>query len=152
MADYLNRERMRVVERNEKGNVTYRKRYRFGDKVDVSHMDEDHAENLRNSGVLVGSKEDLRDLSRGTNPYPGSRVTGAATGEAGDHSEIEPEAVPESDEQHTDSTDEGDDGHVVDQFDAMDYSELQDAAKKADPPIAANQSADELRAALREQA
>jgi hypothetical protein len=79
------------------------------------------------------------------NPYPGSQVTGAATGEAADHSEIAEDADEDEGSERTD-------GEVVDQYSGMDYGELQDAAREADPPIPANQSADNLRAALREQA
>jgi hypothetical protein len=145
MTDFLNREAMRVVERNDRGAVTYRKRYRLGDEVDVSHIEESHVENLRESGVLVSSKDDVTGRGGGQSPYPGSQVTGAATGEAADHSEIadEDDYGPEN-EQDSEQTD----GEVVDEYSEMDYSELQTAAKSAG--LNAGGSADDLRARLRE--
>jgi hypothetical protein len=142
---YLNRPRFRVVNRDDRGRVIYRKRYVFGDEVDTSKMDENHVDRLVASGALVDSEDDLGTRPGRMNPYPGSQVTGAATGEAADHSEIAEDADEDEGSERTD-------GEVVDQYSGMDYGELQDAAREADPPIPANQSADNLRAALREQA
>lgn len=148
MTYYLNRERMRVVERNDRGAVTYRKSYKFGDEVDTDHLVEGRLDVLTADGSLVESKGDLKERRRGAVPYPGSRVTGAATGEPADHSEIEgPGAGETGDEDEDEDAPEN-----VDQYSEMDYGELQDAAQSADPPIAANQSADNLRKALRERA
>lgn len=144
---YLNRERFRVVERNDRGNVVYRKMYKFKDEVDVSHIDETHVENLVASGALVQSKDDLTGWTGPRGPYPGSQAVGAAGVSAADHSEIDdPGASPEEKKAASGSVDD-DDPEDVDQFSSMDYAELQAAAKAADIP--ANQSAEDLRAALR---
>lgn len=140
---FLNRERMRVVQRNDRGSVTYRKQYKFGDEVDVSHLDETQVKNLLKSKALVKSKDDLTGWTGHT--YPG-QVTGAALRQGEDHADIaDPGASPEE----KGEVDDDDDPEDVDQFSSMDYGQLQDAAKAASPPIPANQSADELRAALR---
>lgn len=152
MAHYLNRERMRIVERNDRGNVVYRKMYKFGDEVDTSHIEETHLENLINDGVFVDSEDALTGWRpRIGGAYPGSQAVGAAGVAAADHSDIEdPGASPE--EKKAASGDDGDDDldnpQDVDKYSSMDYAELQAAAKAADVP--ANQSADDLRAALRE--
>lgn len=58
-------EALRVVNRNDRGIVTYRKRYKKGDEVDVSKMEKAHVENLKEEGSLVDSED---DLSENTNP------------------------------------------------------------------------------------
>ena len=161
---YLNRERMRVVKRNDKGNVTYRKRYRFGDKVDVDHLEEGRTEALVESGALVTSKDDLKSRRAGAVPRPGSQVTGGATREAADHSEIadEDDYGPEEEQTEFDVEDEESDSEAsltdgadadendvepADEYASMDYRELQAAARNKD--INPSQSAEALREALR---
>lgn len=146
MTVYLNRERMRVIEKNERGVVVYRKKYRFGDEIDTDHLTEGREDALLESGVFVESKDDLRTRRGGLVPYRGSEVTGAGTGEGSERTEYDapPEEQPEA-------QNDGEDVEPADEYSGMDYNELQDAAKAADPPIPANQSADALREALREQ-
>jgi hypothetical protein len=135
--------------------VIYRKMYKFGDKVDTSHLVEGRAEALVESGALVESKDDLRTRRSGLVPRVGSRVTGAATAPPADHSEHF-DVDEDEDDTESQTADDGkgedpDNPEDVDEFTGMDYGELQDAAKAASPPIAANQSADDLRDALRAQ-
>lgn len=161
MALILNTERMRVVERNERGNVTYRKRYKKGDEVDVSHMDEAHVERLKESGVLVASEDDLSEpVAAGSLP-PSSGPFGAATTGSGDPTVPEDEQVvadgsaevsdPDADpDNHTGGgapVDEGD-GETVSRYDSMDYSELQAEAKSRDLRYV-GVGADDLRASLK---
>ena len=63
----LNREATRVVQRNEKGTVTYRKRYKKGDVVDVSYIDPTQVENLVASGALV-VEDDAEEAEEPTGP------------------------------------------------------------------------------------
>lgn len=176
MTLYLNRERMRVVQRDDRGRVTFRKTYKQGQEVNPDHLNVGSEERLLASGTLVESKDDVKKWQGYRRSFGAPMLTGAATGEAGDHADLgdAPETDggesevgedgettldapdPDADESNPDDGGEDDDGlpddeaeHQVDQFDAMDYGELQDAAKNHEPPIAANQSAAELRAALR---
>lgn len=136
MAYLLNREAMRVVERNDRGNVTYRKRYKRGDEVDVSHIDDAQVENLVESGALVQSEDDLSEPESAGATSPVSGPHGAATGEAEDHSDLDEDSSSD------------DEDHDVDQYDSMDYSELQAEAKRRD--LSAGGSAQDLRARLRD--
>jgi len=140
---------MRVVERNDKGNVTYRKKYKFGDEVDTDHLDETHVENLVNSGALVESEDDLTGWNGLGAAGSGTAVTGAATAEAADHSDLAEgeDRGPEDPEDNTlEGSDDGDQ-HDVDEYDAMDYAELQTEAKQRS--LNAGGSAQDLRARLR---
>lgn len=138
MAPYvLNSEAMRVVERNERGNVTYRKRYRKGDEVDTSHMDEAHVASLVEDGLLVESEDDLSDSVDAGDLAPTSGPFGAATGEPGDATAPEESGTEQSE----------DDDALVDEYSSMDYAQLQKAAKDRD--LSAGGSADDLRARLR---
>lgn len=53
----LNTEALRVVQRNERGVVTYRKRYRKGQVVDTSKMEDYRVEALVAAGALVEGDE-----------------------------------------------------------------------------------------------
>lgn len=173
MTHYLNTEQMRVVEKNDRGVVKYRKRYKFGDEVDTSHMDEDRVKHLTERGSLVTSKDDLTRRRGPVAPYPGSGVAGAASAPSGDHADLDPDAPAtqeEALEQADGDTDalvapedagdqtgeggavaeggEGDDTEMVDKYSSMDYKELQDASKEADLQyvgISADQMRDNLR-------
>ena len=68
MGYILATEAMRVVDRNERGNVTYRKRYKKGDEVDTSVMDEARVKALVESGALVKSDDDLGDAANPAAP------------------------------------------------------------------------------------
>lgn len=151
MAYFLNRERMRVVEKNDRGVVTYRKKYKFGDEVDTDHIEANHVENLVSTGALVESEDDLRERRMGQGPVPGSLVAGAATGPSADHAEIVDNAddYEDGETDASTATSPGETPAVVTEFDEMDYQELQAAAREADIP--ANQSAENLRSALRAQ-
>ena len=116
----LNREATRVVQRNEKGTVTYRKRYKKGDVVDVSYIDPTQVENLVASGAFT-VEDDGEDDTEETEG---------------------PESPDEDPKGSGDGTDGQDDG-----YDAMSYADLQAEAKSRD--INAGGSADELRERLR---
>lgn len=141
MADelVLNREAMRVVERNERGNVTYRKRYKKGDVVDTSHMDDARVEALVEDGALVSKSEydggagAAADYQEGSGDPTGEAAVGAAGVGTGGTDPVDPDAEP----------DEG-----PDVYDGMGYPELQQEAKSRD--LNAGGSADEIRARLRE--
>lgn len=151
MAYYLNRERMRVVERNDRGNVSYRKKYVFGDEVDTSKIDDAQVESLVNSGALVEDRDNLKRRREGNVPFPGSQVAGAATAPSADHSEhfdVEDEDDGETDPSTAQTP--GEDAlqpEEVDDYTSMDYAELQQEAKSRD--LNAGGSANDLRARLR---
>lgn len=169
----LNREAMRVVEKNDKGIVTYRKRYRKGDEVDTGHMDEAHVDSLVESGVLVESEDDVTPEGDASAISPTSGPFGAATGEATATTATTDAVVTEEDEaEQIGDPDSGsvaantlqpsnpesevvppartddDDVEAVDQYSDMDYPTLQKTAKARD--LNAGGSGDEIRARLRE--
>jgi hypothetical protein len=89
-------EAMRIVEKNERGNVTYRRRYKKGDVIDTDHIDEARVQALVNDGVLVPKDEydagdsDAADYHEGSGDPTGDAAVGAAgvgtqaaTGDAG---------------------------------------------------------------------
>lgn len=160
MTYLLNTEAMRVVNRNERGTVTYRKRYKRGDEVDTSKMESEYVEALVAKGTLVQSESDVAEPADAGDTPPTSPPFGAATapsvpGEDGpDADEMEgteqdtgEEEKPEGFEE---ATGEGDDEaeHDVDEYDAMDYADLQQVAKSRD--LNAGGSAADLRARLRD--
>lgn len=168
MTYYLNRERMRVVERHpERGNVTYRKRYTFGDEVDTSHLDEDHLQSLVDHGVFVESEDDLTGWRGYGTPGAGTALTGAATGPSAEHSEIAEDADdrgpedpaentldsdPSADEAASDpnapDTTDLDNPSTVDRYDEMDHGQLQNEAGSRG--LSKGGSAQTLRSRLRE--
>lgn len=79
MALRLNREALRVVQRNDRGLVTYRKRYKFGDEVDTEKMVPEQVERLKESGALVESEDDLAEPVDAMALPPVSGPFGAAT-------------------------------------------------------------------------
>lgn len=157
----LNREAMRVVQRNDKGIVTYRKRYKQGDVVDTSKIESQQVDNLRASGALVPQADyDAERARRNPDAEAPALQTVAAPSHSGE---------PVSDEQHEESygTDpedavfdgseagggedegegDGDDTPAPD-YDGMDYQALRQTAKDRD--LDASGSADDLRTRLRE--
>lgn len=140
----LNTERMRVVERNERGNVTYRKRYQRGDVVDTSHMDEAHVENLKKDGVLVDEEE----AEEGEGTSDDSEGSGDSTEGSGDPSATLAPSPDDDDNSTGGAPVAGNDEDVVSEFDSMDYSQLQAAAKERDLKYV-GVSADDLRASLK---
>lgn len=146
MGHILNREALRVVERNDRGIVTYRKRYTKGDEVDTSHMDEAHVKNLVDSGALVESEGDLSEAESATGTEPTSPPYGASTQGPGDATLSEATSGDGGPDEGNDSSDE--DEHEVDRYDGMDYSELQAEAKSRG--LSAGGSATDLRGRLRD--
>jgi hypothetical protein len=148
MSYFLNTSAMRVVDRNERGNVTYRKRYRKGDEVDVSHIDEARVKYLVEKGTLVQSEDDLSAAQDAGDATPHSGPYGAETSDApstldapredGEQESTEGEGEGEGEEEVED----------VDEYSEMDYATLQQEAKSRD--LNAGGSAEDLRARLRE--
>lgn len=156
MAHYLNREAMRVVVRNENnGRVTKRTRYKRGDKVNTSDLVEGRLDALVEAGVLVESKDDVRDPLDPMGISPSSALTGAATGEAGrgpDAEEMEGTTPDDGSDSDDDSEDDDDadssEEHLVDSYDEMDYNALRSEASKRN--VDGSGSADAIRERLRE--
>lgn len=142
MAHILNREALRVVNKNDKGSVTYRKRYRKGDVVDTSYMDEYHVANLVEAGILVGSEDDLDGAVDATATGPTAAPFGASTEGSGD-TVVVPDAERGEVKIHED-----DETEAVDEYSGMDYATLQKAAK--DRGLNGGGSAEDLRGRLRE--
>lgn len=145
-------EAMRIVEKNDKGNVTYRRRYKTGDVVDTAHIDDARVQALVDDGVLVPKSEYEGGAGAATTYAEGSGdPTGdAAVGAAGAGTQGTAEAPTEGDEGEGDGT-EADE--------APDYADLDYAALKAEidsrnedrnetTAISKQGSADDLRARL----
>lgn len=133
----LNTERMRVVERNERGNVTYRKRYQRGDVVDTSHMDEAHVENLKESGVLVDEdSEEATDDAEGEDGSPvapaGPVPSDTTTGRSDEGSATLAPSPDDADNSTGGAPVANDENEGVTEFDSMTYAELQAEAKERD--------------------
>jgi hypothetical protein len=151
----LNRAQMRIVGKNDKGNVNHRKRYRKGDEVDVSVLDSDRVQVLVDAGVFVTSEDDLTEVPDAGDTSGVSGPFGAATVGSDGTSGPLPEDTPVSTQGTADADEDGDsdsdeddeEGHLVDEFDEMDYASLQQAAKAAD--LNAGGSAEDLRVRLR---
>lgn len=161
MAKYLlNTEAMRVVQRNERGIVTYRKRYKKGDEVDVSRLEEGRLEVFLDKGTLVESQDDLTEYPTATSLAPASGPYGGATGDltegpgpesegpASEGDEVTEGFNPDADADTGTKSNPDDDVEDVDQYSDMDYSSLQQAAKQRN--LNAGGSAEDLRARLRE--
>jgi len=161
----LNTEAMRVVERNDKGNVIYRKRYKKGDEVDVDHLEEGRLEVLVEAGTLVESEDDLSEEVDAGSISPVSGPFGAASahqdGATPAAPPVEPTQdgsvegntfVPVNDDDQsvvtpTEPTGGDDDVEEVDKYSDMDYAALQKEAKARD--LNAGGSGDDLRERLR---
>lgn len=175
MSYILNTGAMRVVERNDKGNVTYRKRYRRGDEVDVDHLEEGRLDVLLAAGTLVESEDDLSEVQDAGSISPVSGPFGAASAHQDGVTVAAPPATPVQDEAaqigdpdsgsvaantltpsnpeaYTEppapTNGEDDDVEAVDEYSDMDYPTLQKTAKARD--LNAGGSGDEIRARLRE--
>lgn len=147
---YLNREALRLVKKDDRGRVTKRKRYRRGDKVDASLLPEDRLELFLDNGTLVESEDDLDEAVRATAVPPSSPPFGAESTPHGEDDEDGPDHNDDPDAPTGEEDDtEPDDGGVVnvDAYEAMDYAELQQAAKSRD--LNAGGSAQDLRDRLR---
>ena len=134
MAYYLNTEALRVVKRDERGRVIYRKRFKKGQEVDTSEMEDFRVQQLVEKGTLVESEDDVDGAADAGDTSPVSPPFGAEAGDAG-------EATAAGQQASTD-------GEDVDEYSSMDYATLQKTAK--DRNLNAGGSADDLRARLRE--
>lgn len=167
MVYILNTGAMRVVEKNDKGNVTYRKRYKRGDEVDVDHLEEGRLDVLLAAGTLVESEDDLSEVQDAGSISPVSGPFGAASAHQDGTTPAAPPVEPVQDEGSVaantltpsnpesaieppaQTEGEGDDDvEEVDQYSEMDYPTLQKTAKARD--LNAGGSGDEIRARLRE--
>lgn len=131
MAKYiLTTERMRIVQRNERGNVTFRKRYSKGDEVNPDHLEEGRLEALLESGALVEDSE-ADEVSEQSN-------------------QSAPNLDPETDDEDEDDTDEDDDSSTgPDRYDDMSYADLQAESKSRTGD--GSGGAEALKARLRQQ-
>lgn len=118
----LNREQFRVATRNDRGSVNYRKRYRRGDVVDVSKIDDDHLKNLIASRALVPFEDDLdepvdpMDLPPTDGPFGGAlvrRPDGTAPGAGTDDEDYDDEFLTEVALESNGEPDEEPDGSVA---------------------------------------
>lgn len=146
MSLVLNREALRVVQRNDRGLVTYRKRYSKGDVVDTSRMVESHVENLVSSGALVESSDDLSDSPDAGDTPPSSGPFGGATVDLPESPMPTPQVGDFSTEAENDESGD-DESEDIDDYSDMDYASLQAEAKSRD--LNAGGSAEDLRARLR---
>lgn len=146
MGYILNRAAMRVVQKNERGNVTYRKRYTRGDEVDVSKMEDEVVEKHLATGVLVDSEKDLDESVDAGDISPVSPPFGAETS-AVTEDPADVVDVPEEEGTNTESEENPDEVEDVDAYSDMDYASLQQEAKKRD--LNGGGSAEDLRARLR---
>src|SRR5690349_12541540 len=101
----LTTEAMRVVETNDRGRVTFRKRYKKGDVVDESKIDSDRLDALKAKGTLVDEAEFEDD-----------------TDEAPE--EQEPEGEPEGSGDHAGGSGAGTPPAQPDQYDQASYPAL----------------------------
>lgn len=175
MAPYiLNTGAMRVVEKNDKGNVTYRKRYKKGDEVDVKHLEDGRLDVLLAAGTLVESEDDLSEAVDAGGLAPVSGPFGAASAHQDGTTPAAPPVEPvQTEAERTGDPDSGsvaantltpsnpesqveppapssddEDVEEVDEYSDMDYPTLQKTAKARD--LNAGGSGDEIRARLRE--
>lgn len=142
----VTREAMRVVQRNERGVVIYRKRYKRGQRVDVARLPEGRLEALVASGALVNEAHDDDDAGEyedGRGPVGSSGLTGAATDGSYDHADdtdlnsppVDEDADADEDDPDVDPAAAGpvedpEDPPTVDQYTEMDYDTLKAEADK----------------------
>lgn len=125
MGYVLTTEAMRVVTKNDRGVVNYRKRYRKGDVVDTSKMDEDRVASLVASGALV----DENDTEAQEDQEPtGDPVHQPAT------------PTPTEGSVGSDGTD-GDVGEPIPDLDNMSYQDLKALAAEKDLDTSGNTEA-----------
>lgn len=139
----LTSEALRVVQSDDKGKVTYRRRYKKGQIVDVTKMDQDRLDLFIDKGYLV-------DVDADPEPDP-EEVKEDPTEET-----TEPETAPEPTEESTPQEEPKDNPEETpetgpsaeDVYDRMPYAELQQEAKARTGNGAGN--AAELQARLRQ--
>lgn len=142
MSLVLNTGAMRVVQRNERGVVTYRKRYRRGDVVDTSKMDSDRVEALKAKGTLVEKSE--FDEDQGDTSEAAVQATRGGFADTPTGGPAENAGQVESPDGEDDASDE----QTEDAYATMDYAQLQAEAKSRG--LNAGGSAEDLRGRLRE--
>ena len=147
MGYILTTEAMRVVQRNERGNVTYRRRYKKGDEVDVDRLEEGRLEALVEAGSLVDSSDAEQDSDDAESPQGQPVATGTdagstATQGAGPVSQVNEAGGDVEDDLSANENAGGD------LYDGMNYAELQQEAKSRD--LNAGGSAEDLRGRLRD--
>jgi hypothetical protein len=132
----LKAEATRVVQKNDRGIVTYRKRYKRGDVVDVSYIEDAQVQRLLEAGHLaLDTGEATENEDDGT---AAAAATTAATSSTGTVADLGSTAT-QSDQ---DKDAEGD------RYDSMSYSDLQAEAKQRTGN--GGGSAEDLRDRLRE--
>lgn len=131
----LKAEATRVVQKNDRGIVTYRKRYKRGDVVDVSYIEDAQVERLLASGALA--YEDEEDTDDAESELAADAARARATSSTGSVADL-----------GTTATQAGGVELESDEYDDMGYSDLQGLAKSRD--LNAGGSAEDLRARLRE--
>lgn len=142
MSLVLTSEALRVVQRNERGQVVYRKRYKKGDVVDTSKMDDARVEIFKEKGILV-EESDFEENSEDTSAAAVQATRGGFAdtptgGPAENAGQVE----------SPDGEDDASDEQTEDAYDTMEYSQLQAEAKQRG--LNAGGSAEDLRGRLRE--
>jgi TATA-binding protein-associated factor Taf7 len=129
-------EATRIVVKNDKGIVTFRKRYKRGDVLDVEHIDPAHLQKLIDSGHVTDGTEEVTDDADADLAADAARVRAAgSTGGTGD-------LGTSSTQSDQDEDAEGD------RYDGMSYADLQAEAKQRTGN--GGGSAEDLRERLRE--
>lgn len=145
MGHILVKDALRVVRKNERGVVTYRRRYKKGQTVDTSQMEPERVEVLVASGALVSDDGEAHDDAAEQDGPP------VATGtDAGSTATQGPGPVSEVDEAGGDVQEDldADENAGGDLYDGMDYAALKEEAKVRN--LNAGGSAEDLRGRLRE--
>ena len=132
----LKAEATRVGQKNDRGIVTYRKRYKRGDEVDVSKIDEAQVQRLLDAGHLVLDTDEAPDEDAEALAAEQARATATSSG------------AGVADLGSTATNEGGDLDTEGDRYDSMSYSDLQSEAKQRTGN--GGGSADDLRERLRE--
>ena len=147
MGYILTTEAMRVVQRNDRGNVTYRKRYKKGDEVDVDRLEEGRLEALLEAGSLVDSSDAEQDDDDAESPQGQPVATGTDAGSTATQGAGPVSSVDEAGGDSEDDIEASDDAGG-DLYDGMSYTELQQEAKSRG--LNAGGNAEDLRGRLRD--
>ncbi len=132
----LKAEATRVVQKNDRGIVTYRKRYKRGDEVDVTKIDETQVQRLVEAGHLVLDDGEATDDAAEALAAEQARATATSSG------------AGVADLGSTATNEGGDQDEEGDRYDGMSYSDLQAEAKQRTGN--GGGSAEDLRERLRE--
>lgn len=132
----LKAEATRIVVKNDRGIVTFRKRYKRGDVLDVEHIDPAHLQRLVDAGhVALDDGEATDDAEEDLAAQYARTQAANSTGSVGDLGSTGTQSDQDPDA-------EGD------RYDSMSYAELQSEAKQRTGN--GGGSADDLRERLRE--